>query len=222
MSLLDIRNRLVVFSGNHNLSDTDWAYLINAGQKYLDALVPNEMTRELYTENLVADQYKVVPPRLRLTELIWIDPSESELHSPRPLTKIGLEVLQSQYSVGAEVESGTPLYYATGTIRSEHSSDPTRFLNKRGVYLYPPSDGTHTLTLQGAFFTDSVSDDDDETFWTETYPHALVCASMLKYEESFRNSEGTRDWLAAIQREVHNIIADIADEESTAAYRMKG
>ena len=221
MSLLAIRNRLITFSGNRNLSDEDWAYFVNAGQKYLDALVCNDLTREYYEEELEADQSEIVPPRLRVAELVWVATNE-EPDSARPLGKASLSWIQSQYKTGAEIENGAPLYYSPATIRSEHSSDPTRFLNKKGIVVYPPSDGTHTLTLQGAFFTDSVSAEDDETFWTETYPSALVSASMLKYEEMMRNTEGTRDWLAAIEREVNNINADIADEESTEAYKMKG
>jgi hypothetical protein len=49
--------------------------------------------------------------------------------------------------------------------------------------------------------------------WTEMHEMILVWAGLYMLEVSYRNTNGAKDWLAAIQREIISLDMDGVEEE---------
>ncbi len=64
--------------------------------------------------------------------------------------------------------------------------------------------------------------DDDKNFWSERHPFILVMAAMRQVEVSYRNTEGQKDWEAAIRGELFGQELDWADQESQEVSQMEG
>jgi hypothetical protein len=78
----------------------------------------------------------------------------------------------------------------------------------RGITLMPPSDGAYTISLLGLFYSPTLSEDYDTSFWTEEHPDILIAAANRELEVFYRNSEGRRDWEAEIHEKLFGIEKD--------------
>ena len=61
-----------------------------------------------------------------------------------------------------------------------------------------------------------------ETYWTEVYPETLVLAALHELEASYRNSEGTNDYMTQIEKKLFGVDDELVHEEAQNIRQMGG
>ena len=90
-----------------------------------------------------------------------------------------------------------------------------------GILIMPPVSEIYTITIFGKFFSNSISSDDDSNFWSVAYPDILLTATMYKLETFYRNTEGARDMLAALNESLFGLEKDVIMQELADVDSMK-
>jgi len=242
MDLLEVRAEFVKRSGRYDLvvDTTDWVdnganLYINSGQRFLDRLdtVPKSWGRRFI--EVTSGEYYVTFQFCRAIKEAWVMNTEAR----SKLDKQDISDLREFYaSPVGELTSGTPVYYAPAVLRpipdsltaaaSEAISGFDDILltsthyEYNGVIFYPPADGTYTIEVWGLFYSPSLDDNDDESYWSITHPEVLLMAAMHQLEIAYRNTEGAKDWLAAINLEVGGIGRDFVEEHIAEVSQMEG
>lgn len=242
MSLVALREQFIKESGRYDLvvDTTDWAdngadFYINAGQLFLDRL---ETTKKSYSRvftEVTADDWYVLFQLCRAIKEVWISNSDGEKWQ---LTKKDFDVIRAAYAEDpADLDSGDPLYYAPIYIRRSPETSSTVTIDffgsteytesndhyeYNGLVFMPPVDETMTLEIHGLFYHPKLESDSDTNYWTEVHPMELVMAACRALEVMNRNSEGVKDWTAAIKAELFGLGLDLVEEESADADEMEG
>lgn len=129
------------------------------------------------------------------------------------------------------LDQGRPLYFCPAIIdlapsQSEYTEDdfeseydwheiqaPPVAKNVRGVLTFPPADKHYTLWIEGDFYSETLVDEDDTSYWSEVQPDLLVQAAVMRMEESLGNTTRRREIEAQILRDLHSIERDMVAEE---------
>jgi len=132
---------------------------------------------------------------------------------------------------------GTPAYYAAvvsqlSPIQNESYEQALRYGAEgvmpgdqyafRSVILWPPPEAALSVEVKGQFFSPTLTEDGDKSFWTEICPMALVAAALMMHEVLMRNAEGVRDQVGIIDALLRGIDSDLASEDSTGELVMEG
>jgi len=91
-----------------------------------------------------------------------------------------------------------------------------------GVIFMAPTDEALVVEIVGKFYSDTLTDNDDTSYWTQNHMMTLVWAALRQLEISYRNTEGARDWQRAIEDSVSGIDKDIVEEETADTEEMEG
>jgi hypothetical protein len=92
----------------------------------------------------------------------------------------------------------------------------------RTILIAPPPEVEGTIQVEGEFYSDPISYDIDDNFWSINHPLTLVHMALMILEETYRNTEGAKDWEAAIDRVVVPLNMDIVEEEVYGINEMEG
>lgn len=243
MNLLQIREAFVRRSGRYDLVEdaTTWAdngadFYINSGQRFLDRLdtVPKSWGR--YFKEVESGRNYVTFPYCRAIKECWAMNSEERVK----LEKVDMVDLREYYNEPVGVlDTGEPAYYAPAVLRVIPESDRLeigdfdgmidyadvmfdRHYDYNGVIFYPPADGTYVIEVWGLFYSPELSSDTDESFWSVVHPEILLMASLHQLEVMYRNTEGARDWLEAINLGVSGLGKDFVEEHIAEVDQMEG
>jgi hypothetical protein len=92
-----------------------------------------------------------------------------------------------------------------------------------GIVLDRATDAPGTFEVVGWFYPPQLVQDCDCSFWTEQYPEILSWAAAYHLEVSYRNREGARDWLEAIQTALNGLDRELVMQDlALASGQMKG
>lgn len=141
---------------------------------------------------------------------------------------------------GSSEDTGTPAYYTrsvAGLSPEQLSLTKSDFTDQftygldgiilGSYYQYtniiwmPPSDSAYTIEVLAKFFQKTLSSDSDENFWSVLYPEILLLAANYALEETYRNTEGMRDRMAAIMKRMDGIDKDIVEESISGVNQME-
>lgn len=244
-----IRYNVVTDSGRHDLvadyTNADYAdngcdRFINEAQRALDRLFPYKGERAWLYKALSADESHITFNRARYISEVWIANSTGRTK----LQRKPLSWLRENYSSVpvTDLDSGTPLYWCPlvpGLAPQQYSETETtlgdsglvdlQYLNygnyyiTDGVLIFPPTDTASTVEVLARWFSKSLTNDSDVSFWTVNEPGLLEDYTRLLFEEKIhRNSEGAQDVLIPIMRRLQQIYHDMVSEEvSYDAYHMR-
>jgi hypothetical protein len=244
MALTDVRNLVVEFSGRADLDATPWTTLhmfINRGQKLLDRLCGEGKLKARYFVDIVQGQIIASFPNCRAIKEVWVSGADGRTK----LEKADIKLIRDLYDEDpATLDQGTPDYYAPAVLRAIGNSATkpetltpsgynqhwalddvlsSSWYTYNGVMWMPPADAAYTLEVWGLF--DSIPLDSTNvtgSFWTEVEPLMLAYAALYYMEISYRNTEGAKDWLAAITGDTTEIVKDVIEEEISDLDDMKG
>ena len=247
MNLLEFRQFFRTTSGRYDLVNSDGSdnglnTIVNSAQGYLDRLADIPAGEGRLFKEIEAGDYLVKFTRSRSVKEVWIVGEDSDGEISRlPLTKytakelrgVDTLTLESAYvKAPSAITQGRPLYYCPLTVRMMKESSggvgsmmdvlPVGNDEYSGIYLMPPSDADYAVELVGNFYSESLSSDDDETFWTSLHPLTLYAAVMRQLEIIHRNSEGVRDWDSAIAGDVVGIDMDGVAQDISDITKMEG
>ncbi len=228
MTMLLVKKKFVDLSGRTDLvADlTDYVdagnigtkFFIQAATRMLDQLQDTpHSTAELAKTLTIGDNTWEVS-NLRSASKFWInDTSDTGWN---PVTKKSLAWIRSRYSEPvADITNGVPQYWAIDVIRVPVTEGKE---SVRGIIFVPPTDGAYSARLVGKYWSKVLSADADINYWSEEHEDILVAAAMYKLEEFYRNTEGMKDWMNAITRDLLGIDFDLAFEESAEISTMRG
>lgn len=244
MNLLEIRTKAAQVSGrwdlvnNTTFADNGMDYYIRAGQRYLDLTYFGRRLEGRYIVDVDADQHLINVPIARAIHEVWIHDGENRVK----LEKKTFSWLKENYpAVINQQESGTPLYYAAAITRgirhfgsrasnqagedfsvvdADVISDPTHEINS--IIIMPPPEDSCTAEVWGLYYSNSLIEDTDESFWSVSHEDVLIHAAFRAIEVEHRNTQGVTDWTNAINSQMSGIIFDDLEEEIQDVNQMEG
>lgn len=237
MALLAVRTLFEQLSGRADLVNADGSdnganWYINKGQRWLDLhkLSPNQYGH--YIDNISADGYYLAVSDCREIHEVWINDAEDRIK----LEQKSVEWLKSEYSeVIADVDSGIPLYWAKAKVRGVEVTDyqslgtfldyvvtETGNESAKAILIAPPTEEAVTVDVVGVFFSPTLSDDTDKSFWTENYDNILLMAALRQLEVFYRNTAGVQDWERAITQELEQLDFSEVEQETHNIKEMTG
>lgn len=226
MSLLDVRTRAVELSGRTDLVvnttsfvDDGMDFYITQGQNYLDSLINTENSPGILSGNVAIGDTTFKFARCRSIIDVWFINADGVKVFPRRMT---FENFLTEHPENvATADRGIAVDFAPDIIRSLSTPVSADDI-KKGIIFSPPADQAYAVNIQGLWFATLLSDDADENYWTLLYEDILVFATLYKLEVSYRNTEGSRDWLNAINDALLGLDRDIANQDSSGDSQMIG
>lgn len=207
-------------------------FYIQAGQKMLDSM-PHQSRHGLGTlyVKLPSGAVSVAFKDSRWIDNVFVmDAAQSVGATRTQLSKRATADLYVTYSsLPSQLASGTPLYYAPHSMRllpngasiadlqsltgfiDVPTSDSATY---SGLLTYPPADKDYALAIRGAWWSPKLANDTDSNFWSEEHPDLLLMAAYYKMECVYRNTQGQKDLLYAIQHCMEQLDLDRADEDA--------
>jgi len=223
--LLEVRNFFLEFSGRFDLGIIDNGdyganKYINSGQRLLDELSGFQNGYNRHFDSVAAGTYYVALSNCRVIEEVWCNDSEERWR----LNKADFSVLVTTYpDLVSEIDQADPYIWTPARPRTTGDDKTTlgTFLDytadnikdARGILFAPPNDEAMLIEVYGKFWTPELDADDEQTFWTQR-SMLLAWAACYQLEVGYRNTEGSKDWMAAIQRELRELEKDVVEEES--------
>lgn len=233
MNLLEVRAKFIEISGRADLvvDETDYVdngadFYINAGQRYLDRLDTTIQSVGKVYKSLAADDWYATFTECRAVKNVYITTDEYR----HGLTKkeYGWMLLNYNEPI-ADIDTGTPTYYSPMILRDVPQNlggitlsrfvgetiqitDHTHF-GYNGIIWMPPCDEAMILEVQGLFYTEKLTVDNDKSSWSVNDPILLVMAACHELEVMYRNTAGANDWDIAIRKRVAGMGMDYVEEE---------
>jgi len=240
MNLLEIRTQFAKLSGRYDLVNNDFTnngadYFLKAGLKFLDRRVEFDKDFGLHFTQKSSASYFTEVASYRTIESVWYADSADgryELEYMAPL--------EFQETYGTEPyydgDSGDPKYWTMritreipdgtspdviGNYATEILADGTQVL-KQGILVAPALTNAGQLELWGKFDTAFPSLDTDTNYWFSKFEHIAINAGLFQLENSYRNTQGAKDYLAAIDIELAGIDKDTVEDDLRRAEVMNG
>ncbi len=215
LTLLGIRKLFVNLSGRHDLvvnvdsyKNSGADFFIQAGQRYLEKRLykPSDTDEEEFI--LLQGEYQIDLQDYRAVQNVWVRASDAT----SKLEKLSIGDSRKLYAKEPNfdnIDQGIPLYY---TIEFERGSTFEGKVVKR-LILLPPADTQYTVVVRGLKREPTLCADNDINWWTLQHPETLIQAAMFVMERFYRNTEGMRDHLAAIDIDIQGMNFDEVEQE---------
>ena len=170
-------------------------------------------------------------PLAWLREAYALEPADETQGTPLYFCPIVIGLAPTQKRLTAV--GGSKPYTAEFTYDYEEllfGSEP----GYRGVMWMPPVDEAHTVSILGDFLSTFYAwvpvelvdtwmlSDTASNYWSVEHPILLVQATLFAIETFYRNTEGMKDMLNAIDVLTSGIDNSMAEEESYDASEMEG
>jgi len=238
MDLGEIRTLLLNRSGRYDLVNMDGtdngaiAY-INAAQRLLDRKTGYIDDVARYFTTISAGTFFVSFDNARTIDTVWAATADDSWE----LNQETISDLKENYTGPfGDVDQGAPLYFAFTRLRSMPDSTALDTLpgygseiavdgsqrSTTGIIIMPPVDEDMQIEVWGKFYSPTLSAITDTSYWTENHPETLLKATMYQMEVDNRNTEGMKDWLAAIEIDTMGIEFDFVELVSNDATMMEG
>lgn len=239
MDLVSARTKFVELSGRYDLANADWTdngadYYLKAGMKFLDRRAEfDKDVGKLFAQMAVGEYFKAYDS-YRTQELVWFATAAGRYQ----LEYLSPGEMQVKYGTKpyADVTNGTPKYFTFAILRtlpdgtaldiignygSEHLVDGTH-LSQAGILIMAPTDTAGMLEIWGKFETPFPSAEDGTNYWLDHFDYLAVNAALYQLEVSYRNTQGQKDWLAAIDLELEGLGKDVVEDDANRAPEMEG
>lgn len=233
MDYLGIKLAFRQASGRYDLigadgADRGGAKFIQWGQDMLETLLPRFWSRDIEKFDVTVGKHVIPVPYGRSVESVRIYDSTAETPEWTALEKYKESDLIEVYpdlTYNREIR-GMPLYWSTTNRRPDESfrrmfQHQFQYVNDYGslaIHIAPTPDKTYSLEVEGTFYTKPLYDDTDTSFWSIRFPNTLVHAACYQLEVFYRNTEGAKDWMAAIMQVVEGLDND--EVRNTLTERM--
>lgn len=229
MPLSTIRSLLVEATGRNDLVAPGTAlgadFLINAAQRQLDKMLSDSKSAAVYFADINAGDILIPLPKCRTIKKVFLVTSEERVE----LTKKDIHELRADYAdTTSTLTEDEPAYWAACICRPYPGRlDKHEFTNIwaldhiieyghenfNSILIMPPPDTDYTLEVWGLFFSDTLVNSNDQSYWTEEHPEILIKAAMYQIEAFYRNTEGQKDLLDAIKVDMDGLLKDIVEQE---------
>ena len=243
MNLLQIRQQFRTLSGRNDLvtaagASTGADFYINAGMKWLD-IQRFETKKSIgrVFRMVAAGGYAVTFPLCRAIKEVW---GADTTNGRWQLYKLDAQDYRTEfYDIPSNRDAGQPLYYTPAYLRSVPESERVAIedfnaiigyadimvganYEYNGVVFTPPVELETMIEVWGRFYTEELTEDTHENYWTLVHPSILIAATLREVEIFNRNTQGVNDMTAAIMDKLSGIDMDIVDEDQSEVSQMGG
>lgn len=237
MTISELRTIFMERSGDINLLNSDIDNFINNGIKLLDRITefthaPAKLYQKLTTLGTKTVSFSA---DCRVLREVWIiDKVDGRIE----LEKIPDANLRTYYNNFADLSNAKPAYYATTSLRDFPESfnpadsayvDYADYIdtidsdfNFRGITILPPIDKEYLIELIGKFNSSLLSDTITQNWWSVNQHEMVIIAGLYYFELSLRNTEGSKDYLRAIETLVSQLNNDTYEEDFANPVSMEG
>jgi hypothetical protein len=239
---------LVKKDGSNN--GADW--FINAGQRLLDRMIELPQMQNSFVRVMPPGGYTVLVEDCRVVQEVWVDidgvmkrltllsHSDAMQKFPKIISARNTSLMPNIQLDAGTTYAGTPLYYcryaASPSPRQQNllfagnttntagmlGSQFGDLFNQTALMILPPVETQLAVKVVGIFYSVLLSDDGQITFWTMQAPDILVHAAMYQLEVFYRNMEGARGWMLAIQQALTGLDHDVVSEEQSQVNEIEG
>ncbi len=217
---------------------------INGGQRFLDLTITHSKSLKRVFKALASGEYQVKIESLISLETIWVVNAANDRVD---ITGNWFSPAQFRREFGDLIStwvSGTPQYWSLSPIglspeqitATSDTFDSAGIIDyediqfgdgaqyeKDGILIYPPADGTYTIDIWGKFYSQTLSADADDSYWSVNHPDLLVMAACYALERTLKSREGMRDWLEAMKPLANAIDAQMVERDiNHLNMRMRG
>ena len=240
-TLKDIRADFVKRSGRYDLvaDSTNWAdngadaYVL-AGSRMLDRREQHEFSRAKHYEDAAIDTWYKIFQDCRAILDVWVSNDDYR----KKLELRNVDTFRAYYNEPAgEIDSGCPTYYTPALLRT-HPQASTIYLEKfvdttaseadkydyeyNGIMWMPPTDEAIIVEVQGLWYSKTLALDADKNYWSVNHPEVLIMAASYELEVSYRNTEGAKDWMSAINMHLGDLGKDFVEQQASGVTQIKG
>jgi len=239
-TLLVARQKFIELSGRLDLAEdsetiesgTDKGadFFITHGQNWLDRQLGTAKEYGRIFDSVAADAWYLTFQKSRAIKEVWVNSDEDRWQ----LEKVTLQSLKEYYAgLRSATDSGQTLYYAPAMLRAIDATDiddQGAFFNYilddsdtyNGIIFMPPTEEAMVVETVGKFYSNTLTDNEDTSYWSQNHMMELVWAALRHLEISYRNTEGAKDWATAIFQSIEGIDKDIVEEETADTEEMEG
>ena len=237
MNLSQIREYFRVLSGRFDLTDENSGFMadfhINSASQFLDRRSEIQKTWASHYVFAEIGDWFVQFPHCRSVKEVWISSQTARWQ----LEKKNLQDVLSEYftELVSLLDTGVPVYYSPaitryipeGTVLHPDVASFTDVISTTGygynaILFAPPTDARLLVEVVGLFYSVALVDDKDENFWSAIHPSLLIKAALREVEVFNRNSNGVKDWEAAITTDLSTINFDLVEELIAEVDQMEG
>jgi len=239
MQIAELRTLFKEITGRYDLADARIDDYINAGVKRLDQLADYPQVEGRYFEEITIGDFMInISSYVLAWYDVWVVDTANDARTM--LQKVEYNELKEYYPADfASLDQSVPLYWCPGKIRPIPETitavafagytdymdilfDADNPEEYDSVLVFPPSDGTYLLEVTGRFASPTLTDAHNQNWWTLRYPFEVIWAAAYYLEVTYRNTEGAKDWMIAIQGSLDLVDKDDADTDSKDVNRMDG
>jgi len=238
--LSGIRDLFIEVSGREDLLQAGTAvgadFFINEGVKELDRRLFGGKSEGRYSVDLDAAQILVPIPDCRVIKKVWIYGADEKIELAKADSASEMKEYYDEAKANKTTE--TPYVYfpvnarpSPGTVDISSYNQQWAFEdiiedgheNFNSILISPPPDlATYTLQVEGLFHSDELVNDGDYNYWTINHALTLVHAALYKLEQTYRNTEGAKDWDDAIASVLTPLNMDLVEQEIEGINQMEG
>jgi len=200
----EIYNQVVAQSGQVQLTLPSFYLYVNQAQRWLDLHVPTEKDPSISFAQLASGEASIDLPRAITVEAVQALEEGSSV--PYELKRVdntlgfirkydledGDKSSPAEYTVSSSVAIG---------ITSGHPAN--KAIPEQGdrlrVLVGPRVKVDTNFAILGRAYAARLDSKESASFWTTHYPDLLTLATLYVMECYFRNTEGQRDWLTALE-----------------------
>lgn len=230
MNLLQLRTKFRELSGRFDLVNTDNSdngadFFLYEGQKFLDRLNETQKSWASCFRFIEIGRYSASIPYCRAIKEVWAATTIARWQ----LTKQNVQDLITGYLGGepAARTNGSPEYYSPTITRfvpeGAAAIDFESFVGwveipvggaheYNTILLNVPTDERILVEVKGLFYQPQLIADADQNYWSVGHPLLLIMAAMRQTEIVNRNTQGVKDWEAAITTEMTQLGFDLVEE----------
>ena len=234
MNLGEIRTQFGALSGRLDLiaegddGSVGADVYIKQGSKMLDRMADIESSHSVVFRTVEAGDYYLEVSNVRAIHEVWLYTGGKTFK-----LKEGTKEQLRGYFPGllANSDRGIPAWYHTANMRVDELSDTSLegFLNHvdfSGEYyngiIFPQVADEGIFEIDGNFYSTELINSTDENYWSVENPFLLVWAALYHMEVSYRNSEGAKDWMAAITQNLTMLEFDHVEQGAINLRQMGG
>ncbi len=211
--------------------------LMNAAQKWLDRSFESPKSVAKWYKDLVAGDALVKVVGCRAVTRVWIN---TDVSAVSELVKLTWDEYRGLYpDKVSNTTQGIPVNYAlpvahfaadqqatiegdiSGDLYLEQSVFVGNFANKI-IILGPPADDAYRLSVEGLFYSKTLSAVSDTTYWTEVEPEVLAFATIYHFRIGLNDLDGADVWKKAVLNKLVGIADDMAAEQIAGVTHMEG
>ena len=222
MNLGELRALCADDLGRHDLVNEDYSdngmnQKINAAMKVLDGLIPRPYNMKTKSISLTSgdEQFGVLDLRRPVYVYTLSSENKKSMYEFMPMDWF----IRNQDILSSENLSTKAVY----TFESTPVADDTDLGDgKLYIRISPAIPEDDTIYVSGDYFSNEMTADNDQNYWSEVHHQVCVWAVGYVLEVSQRNTEGANDGLNAIRKYLFTDRNFAADREYHDIAQMEG